>query len=189
MRFQVRYLWKNMKDSLFFIYDKLMTKDEQKVSNIEMEFISFGLINAKMSRVTTRYDPSNKIILKRIFATPINGIHVVFGGIFLLKNYERDVYKIHTYYDNSMMFLGNTMKEDLYDFVEIAVTPIKFNSIDDIKTCNYKIGNDVMCGTFIGNQANERISYNIKQKLYRMPAMDKESYIQLIKEIKNEVKE
>lgn len=176
-------------EKLFFIYDKLMTKEEQQKADINLNFVAFGIMNGIIKRVTTRRDPLMKIMMKRIFAVPQNGTSLLFGGIFSLANYERDIYKLHTYYHNSILVLGETIKEDLFDSIESGIRPIKFHSLEDIKTCNYEIGNEIVCSTFIGNQANKRIRHNTKMSEYSMPSMDKSSYIQMIKERQNEVKE
>lgn len=175
---------------LLFLYDKLMTKQEQKKLGIDLEFLAFGIMHGKLRKIVVRRDPIQKIKKDKIFAIPNNGSNIIFGGIFYLENYDRDSYKLHSYYHNSIPIVGETIREDLYDFIEVAVSPIKFRSFDDLKICNYDdLGNEIMCDTFIGNQFNKRVRFNSKEKRYIMPSMDKTSYIQMIKERQNEVKE
>ena len=175
---------------LLFLYDKLMTKQEQKKLGIDLEFLAFGIMHGKLRKIVVRRDPIQKIKKDKIFAIPNNGSNIIFGGIFYLENYDRDSYKLHSYYHNSIPIVGETIREDLYDFIEVAVSPIKFSSFDDLKICNYdSLGNEIMCDTFIGNQFNKRVGFNSKEKRYIMPSMDKTSYIQMIKERQNEVKE
>lgn len=168
-------------NKLIFVYDKLMTKTEQANANLSLEFISFAQINSKLYWLT---DGKRK----RLLLMPTKGLttNLVYGGIFLLKDYENNRHKLHSYYNNSIPYTSMTMIEDLYDFVDVQVTPIKFSSLKCIEVNNYTKGELVECSSFIGNLSNRIVKYNTKRSYYKSKGVDKEHFITLVKENVNE---
>lgn len=166
---------------LLFLYDKLMTKHEQECANLDLEFIAFGQISAKMYWL-------NDTKRKRVFAMvpPIKTTSLVYGGIFLLKDYEHNRYKLHAYYNNSMPYTDCTLIEDLYEMRTVNVIPISFGSLKDLESGKYKKGNPVECFAFFGNPVNKQIQYNAARRYYKLKGVDKDSFIKLIREQVNE---
>ena len=168
-------------DKLIFVYDKLMTAKEQALSSLDLEFIAFGQMRGKLYFL-------NDDKKRRIFALPSKGnsTKLVYGGIFLLKNYEEKQYKIHAYYNNSIAFTGETFIEDLFDMKEITVTPIKFVNLRQIEKNEYIKGEPVKCNCFIGNLSNYKIQHSKKRgRYYRIQNVDAESFVQMIKDRSN----
>lgn len=179
-----------MSDKFLFLYDKLMTAAERKKIKLNAEFIACGQMHGKMRWVVTRRI-SNKNAYKntrRIFAIPKDTTKVIYGGIFLVKEWEFERQKVHAYYHNSIPNCGHTLREDLYDFAEVGVRPIKFQQLKDLKTGRYKIGEELICGAFVGNLANGRMNYNnINEPYYSEKRIDKENFITMITEVKHEL--
>lgn len=166
-----------------------MTKGEQQKVNIPMKLVGFGIMSGKLRSVTVRREIETPYQGKkeRLFAIPEGGTRLIFGGIFEI-DYEKYAWNLHSYFHNSIPFINKTITEDLFDIVDVGIRPIKFKSFNDIKLCNYEVGNEVMCLTFIGNQANRRIQFNSRNKEYKRPGIDKENFIQMIKDKQEEYK-
>ena len=119
---------------------------------------------------------------RRIFAIPKDTVKAVYGGIFLVREWEIQRRKVHAYYCNSIPNCGHTLREDLYDFADVSIRPIKFRQLKDLKTGRYKIGNELICGVFIGNLSNGRIYYNSNNEpYYGEKRIDKNSFVKMIK--------
>lgn len=176
-----------MSDKFLFLYDKLMTASEQEKIQLPAKFIACGQMNGKMRWVITRRI-SNKNAYKntrRIFVIPKDTVKVVYGGIFLIREWELQRQKVHAYYHNSIPNCGYTLREDLYDFADVSVRPIKFSSLKDLKTGRYKIGDELICGVFIGNLSNGRMNYNSNNEpYYSEKRIDKENFIKMITEVR-----
>lgn len=167
-------------DKILFIYDKLMTAKEHDIVSLDLDFIAYGQIRGKLYFL-------NDDKKKRMFAVPSKGnsTKLVYGGIFLLKNYEEQKYKLHSYYNNSEAFTDTTFIEDLFEICEIDVTPIKFDCLSSIENGRYEKGKIIKCETFVGNTYNSKIKNSIKRgRYYRVQNVDAKSFIQMIKDRK-----
>ena len=182
--FRDRWKWR-MSDKLIFLYDKLMTRSEQKKMKIDTKFIAYGKMRGKMYRVISRWTQVGPVAkqTKRLFVIPADTTKMIYGGIFLAKDWEVTRQKFHAYYHNSMPNCGATLKEDLYAFTESDVYPIKFKSLTELQTGRYETGSPVRCGVFIGNLGNGRITYNsTHEPRYGEKRIDKDSFISMVKE-------
>lgn len=165
-------------DKLIFIYDKLMTAKEQAITSLDLKFVTYGQIKGKLYFL-------NDDKKRRHFALPHkrNSTKLVYGGIFILKNYEEQQFKLHAYYNNSEVFTGSTYIEDLFTLETIMVTPIKFNSLSDIETGKYEKREGIECECFIGNLPNKKIQNSVRRgRYYRVNNVDAKSFIQMIKD-------
>lgn len=163
-------------DELFFIYDKLLTKKEQKKIHLDLQFISFAQMQGKMYWMTD----SKK---RWIFAVPQDTSKVIYGAIFLLKDYDLHKHRIHAYYNNSIGSYGKTLKENTYDLSTVYVRPIKIPSLSSLTTGRYQIGEKIECKCFVGNLQNERMNFNSnRQRYYGVQRIDKESFLTLVEE-------
>lgn len=171
-------------DKLIFLYDELMIKELQEFLNIPTTFITYGQMNGWLYWVKTLKHLMGRKhdIKKRLFAIPKNTTRVIYGGIFLIKNWEFQCKKVHAFYHNSIPNNGATLKEDLYDIVEIGIRPIKFKRLTDLENSRYEVGNEIMCSTFIGNIGNPLILRNSHRKYYIVGKLDKNSFIQMVKD-------
>lgn len=162
---------------LLFIYDKLMEKQEQDNLSLGLEFICFGYVKAKL-----RFFNDDK--KKRLYIVPNTGksTQVTYGAIFELENYDEQRYKLFSYYNSLIPFVGLPMKEDIFIPAEIDVIPIKFTSLRDIENSQYTKGEIVKTLTFIGNPQNELIQYNNKRPYYKVNSINSNSFVQCIKD-------
>lgn len=163
---------------LMFIYDKMMTKEEQTIGNLNLKFLSYGCIKGKSCWIRDR-------ALKRIYIVPPKGLttKMVYGGIFAIQDYEENKHKLFSYYSSTSAYTGEESKWDIFAMRQMNVTPIKFNTIKDIKNCTFTTGVPIECSCFIGNPLNARIKYNSERyRYYKVPGIDIKNFIKLIKE-------
>ena len=162
---------------LFFLYDKLITNQEQTNSRLPFEFVSFAQLNSKMYWLS---DGKRR----RVFTVPPKRMttNLIYGGLFVLKDYEHNRHKLHSYYNNSMPYTGGTMIEDLYDLVNVRVTPIKFSSLKNIVDNVYVKGEAVECSSFFGNLVNKDVCYCASKPYHRQKGVDMNNFIRLIKD-------
>lgn len=144
-----------------------MLKTNQEKLNANLEFVSAGIINAKRYRLndTKKY---------RTFIIPKNTTNLIYGGIFLVRAYEEEKYKLHAWYNNSIPFTNQTMKEDLFDCQTLIITPLK--KLKPI--CNVNI--DALC--FVGNQHNDIILHSVAKPYWRIKGSDTDSFNKMINE-------
>ena len=95
-------------DKLIFLYDELMTKEYQEILRLPLKLVSLGLINAKLY-----FYNDTKIRRKFIIPNEKQSSSVVFGGLFLLKDYNEYKFHIHSFYNNEAM-LETSFVEDFY---------------------------------------------------------------------------
>ena len=168
---------KNSTDRLIFLYDDLMTHEQQEIMRLPLTFLSLGLLNARLYFC-------NDGKRKRKFAIPNqkSSSAVIFGGIFVLDDYDDYKLHIHSFYNSSSAMLGCPHQEDLYIFSPCLVTPIKAKSYDSLLKSDIEYLNKLPCEAFIGNTSNEKIQHCMSKKYYRMGFMDTNSFKTLLKE-------
>lgn len=167
-----------MSSKILFLYDKLMTKEEQTKIGIDLDFIGYGVTNAKLYF----FNDDKK---KRLFINPVKGgsIELVYGGIYKLDNYEINKHKLHSYYNNSIPFTGFSFREDIYVPEDIKVEPIIFYSLEEIEKCTYQKLDSIECFCFVGNLQNKKIQHSLSRgKYYRRFSVDARNFIKLVGE-------
>lgn len=167
----------NKTDKLIFLYDDLMVKEQQEIMRLPLKFISLGLINAKLY-----FCNDGKKKRKFIIPNYKEASSVVFGGLFLLKDYQEYKLHIHSFYSSTSAMLDAPHKEDLYVISPCVITPIKAISYDSLLRSDIEYLDRLPCETFIGNQNNEKIQHCMSKRHYRMGVMDKENFKTLLKE-------
>lgn len=163
-------------DKIIFIYDKLLTQQERDKVHLDLQFISFAQMQGKMYWFTDGKK-------RWIFAVPQDTSKVVYGALFLMKDYDLHKHRIHAYYNNSIGSIGKTLIENSFDLFNVKTRPIKFSTLSELLTGRYKIGEAVDCMCFVGNLQNPRMNFNSsRQRYYGTQRIDKESFITLIEE-------
>lgn len=168
-------------DKLLFIYDDLMTLRVQTLTSIPIQLITPAQLSAKMYWVTDTKK-------KRPFLIPESGVStkIVYGGVFLLKEYEHFQHKLHSYYNNSIPFTTRTIKEDLFDLQVVKPRPIRFSGLKELQRCKYEIGEEVDCECFVGNGANHLIWHCMqRRKYYKLKNINATAFIEMVKENMN----
>ena len=155
-------------DRIIFLYDELMTKEYQEIIRLPLTFVSLGLIHGKLYF----FNDSKKD----------NSSAIVFGGLFVLKNYEDYKLHLHSFYNSSSALLDKPHKEDNFIFSPINIYPIKATSYDDLLKSKIEYLDKISCEGFIGNIENEKIKRSITHRYYKLGVMDKENFQTLLKE-------
>lgn len=163
-------------DKLIFLYDELMTKEYQEVLRLPLKLVSLGLINAKLY-----FYNDTKQRRKFIIPNEKQSSSIVFGGLFLLENYNEYKFHIHSFYNNEAI-LETSFIEDFYKLSPVQVTPIKAKTYEDLLRSNIEYLDRLECETFIGNLNNKKIIHSITHRHYKMGAMDTQNFKQLLKE-------
>lgn len=163
-------------DKLIFLYDELMTKEYQEVLRLPLKLVSLGLINAKLY-----FYNDTKQRRKFIIPNEKQSSSIVFGGLFLLKDYNEYKFHIHSFYNNEAM-LETSFIEDFYVLSRVQVTPIKAKTYKDLLRSNIEYLDRLECEAFIGNLNNKKILHSITHRHYKMGAMDTTNFKQLLKE-------
>lgn len=168
-------------DKLLFIYDKLMTADEQSLINVPLRLVSFAQMQARMYQV-------NDTKKKRLLAFPKPGVStkVVYGGLFLLRDFEFHQHKLHSYYYSCTPFTGIEAVEDMFVMKDVTVRPIRFQNLASLAASNYEVGECVSCAAFVGNARNKKIQNSLKKKYWTAKNIDKGSFIKMVKESQGE---
>ena len=163
---------------LLFLYDKLMTEDEQKKLRLDLDFVGYGEVNAKLYF----FNDDKK---KRLFINPVKGgsTELVYGGIFRLDDYSVNQHKLHSYYNSSVPFAGYSFREDIFVPQIIEVKPIIFSDLRDIEKCIYGRLKSIECLSFVGNLQNKKIKNSISRgRYYRVHSVDARNFIKLVGE-------
>lgn len=163
-------------DKLIFLYDELMTKEYQEVLRLPLKLVSLGLINAKLY-----FYNDTKQRRKFIIPNEKQSSSIVFGGLFLLENYNEYKLHIHSFYNNEAI-LEASFIEDFYKLSPVQVTPIKAKTYEDLLRSNIEYLDRLECEAFIGNLNNKKILHSITHRHYKMGAMDTQNFKQLLKE-------
>lgn len=163
--------------ALVFIYDTMMLKEQQKILEVNMQFVSFAYAKGKLYNISKRKKMERFVLTNRT-----KTLEVVYGAIFLVSNWEWDKMKLCSFYSNSIPYSGETLDSDLFDLVSINVVPIKFNSIEEFVNLEYKVLEPIDCLAFVENKENEyvkkRANFRYKSKYY-----DKSSFYKKIIEL------
>lgn len=165
-------------DRIIFLYDELMTKEYQEIIRLPLTFLSLGLFRGKL------YFFNDSKRIRKFIIPKDNSTSVVFGGLFLLKDYEDYKLHLHSFYNSSSALLDKPHKEDNFIFSPLNITPIKAPSYGDLLRSNIEYLPEMPCEGFIGNVQNEKIQRSIKKRYYKMGVMDTESFKTLLSEVK-----
>ena len=163
-------------DRIVFLYDELMTKEYQEIMRLPLTFISLGLIHGKLYF----FNDSKKY--RKFIIPKDNSSAIVFGGLFVIKDYEDYKLHLHSFYNSSSALLDKPHKEDNFIFSPLNIYPIKATSYDDLLKSKIEYLDKISCEGFIGNIENEKIKRSITHRYYKLGVMDKENFQTLLKE-------
>lgn len=164
---------------IIFLYDELMTFRERQLSNLlQMKLLTYAQMHGKLYW----FNDGKK---KRIFAMPVKSksTKVVFGALFEVKDYELLKHKLHSYYYDASVFVGEPTQNDLYTLTSTIAYPIKFDSLSGLQRQRYTKGSPIECEFFAGNLQNKLINKN-HTKYHKLSGVDVDSFVTLIKETK-----
>lgn len=146
---------------------------------IPLKFITFAYVKGKMYR---GYRNQGTFIAhgKREY-----GNDVVYGGIFLLEDFDFYIRILDAYGACSLSTLGRNHKLDLLHRHTVSATPISFSSIEDFSRLKYEEREEINVQTYLGNPTHLKINKRLIEvnASYRIvDGFDKKHFKQLIQE-------
>lgn len=160
---------------IIFLYDNLQLKSRQAYLGIDMEFVGFAVINAKLYFFNDSKQKKKVIV-------PSDNIHLVFGSLYRIPNYEEVEHKLHSLHYSALPFCGYESDSDIYVLRKVKSTLIAFNSLSDLYENKFKRLKEVECDAFVCNENNKIIKHSLSKRYYRLYKSADESFIERIKE-------
>lgn len=142
-------------NNLLFLHNELMNPDiYHNKLRIPLEFICFGITDGKMY---SHFGNESTFILPE-GGTKDWGNTKIYGGIFLLSNFDFYIDLLDAYHACSMSKLRRNHIRDIHHRVEMPVTPIYFNTLSDLSRLKYREGREIPITTYVGNLNHPKIN-------------------------------
>lgn len=169
--------------NLIFLYNKLMNPEVFTSMQIPLEFIAFGMVDAKM--YSQSYDDANFIV--PLDANKKWGNSKVYGALYILKDVQFYLGILDAYHACSFDKLRRNHIMDIHHRHELDVTPIFYNSLDDLSRLKYREGTTITAVGYMGNTKHPRIERRISSTMSRRvidgidPYNYKKQYMEVLK--------
>lgn len=147
-----------MNSPLIFLTNRLLNPSYHKQMHLPLEFIAFGITEGRMYKHfrNTGY-----------FVVPIDTLHrwgnsVVYGGLFLCPDIDFYLRVFDAYFLCSLSTLGKNHIKDKHHRIITKVTPIYFNTLEELSRLQYREGETpISAFMYIGNIHNPELSHRI----------------------------
>lgn len=149
-----------MRISLIFLSNELQDPRWQRDFRLPLEFISFGFIRGKLFR----HMRHNSTFVHVGDTKSVWGNDVVYGGIFLLRDFDFYIRTLDAYHLCSRSTLMRNHGNDLHHRVALAATPIVFHSMEDFCSLKYEERESIDVITYIGNPTNPKIIQRLRKR-------------------------
>lgn len=171
-------------DKLIFLHNELMSLEVQKEMKLPLRFITFAIAEGKMYK--HYHNPSNFIV--DLNETKRWGNEVIYGALFLCKDFEFYSTILDAYHVCSMSTMSVNHTNDLHHRKEVEVRPISFASLEDLSRLKYTERTPVTAQIYKGNTKHPKISSRINaNNPYRIvDGIDAEHFKELYWEVKDE---
>ena len=156
----------NRHSNLIFISNELIDPDLYKKLNIPLEFITFAHTDGEMY---SHFKNNGVFFLPHNWGIRKSwGNTKVYVAVFLLKDYFFYVDLLDAYHACSKNKLTYNHINDIHHRVQVSVTPIKFNTIDELSSLRYREGQEVDVVSYVGNTKHPKIKQRLTtQNNYR----------------------
>ncbi len=150
-------------ESLVFLTNRLQNPQVYKAMNLPLEFITFGIAEGKMYAHLYR---------KGAFVVPPDvrnrwGNSVVYGGLFHCPDLWYYLRVLDAYMACSKTTLGMNHPRDMHHRIIKDVTPIRFNTLDELARLKYREGTQpFQAHTYEGNLQHP----SVHRRVYANPA-------------------
>lgn len=163
-----------------FISNEILGVEKRTQLRIPMTFISFGIIEGKMYR---HFRNRGTFIVKDEGNW---GNRVVYGGIFAISEFNFYISLLDAYHQCSMSTFRFNHNKDVHHRSIEEVTPIHFNSIDELERLQYRENSPINAHVYLGNKNHPKIKQRFNKKTsYRIIDGVDEHFIELYREVKN----
>lgn len=168
--------------SLLFLSNELINPHQRKLFNVPLEFIGFAYVKGKMYK---HYNSKN------VFTIPIDvsktrawGNNLIYGGLYILKDYDFYIQILDAYHSCSMYNLFRNHNKDIHHRVETVATPISFNTLNELSRLLYKELNEVEVVTYFGNTTHPKIKQRVTTDRFRITdGIDAQNFRSLWEEV------
>jgi len=166
---------------LLFFANKIQSPSFRQKINIPLEFISFGIIEGK----TYRYFENKDNFVIPTDSNKKWGNSVVYGSLFLCKDFDFYGRILDSYHLCSMSTLLRNHINDINHRVEVNVTPIYFDTLDELERLKYREGKEIKAQTYLSNTNHPKIKRRISGvNTYRIyDGINAESFKELFWEV------
>ena len=152
-------------NNLLFIYNELMDYDVYYDMKLPLEFICFGITDGKMYK----HFRNNSIFILPLGNDKLWGNSKIYGALFLCRDINFYINILDAYHACSKDKLRRNHIKDIHHREEVLVTPIYFNTLDDLSRLKYREGNEVIATTYFGNPNHPKIKQRfVTTKNYRI---------------------
>ena len=140
---------------LLFISDKLLDPDYRELSRLPVEFVCFAHTDGKMYRIN-----GNTVVAKGVGS---HGNSVVYGAIFALNDEYYHIRTLDALFNCSLSGLGKNHSLDMQHRRRELVTPIQFNSIDELSRLMYRELEPIEVEMYVANNTHPTIQKRIER--------------------------
>lgn len=166
-------------DRLLFLSNELCSPSWQREMRLPLEFITFAHIKGKMYK---HFRNNGSFVLE---SKKKWGNDVVYGGIFLLKDFDFYIRILDAYQLCSLSSLYRNHKLDIHHRITTEATPISFSTVDEFERLMYKEREAIRVQTYVGNPNHPKIKQRLNKTVsYRIyDGIDKKHFRELIREV------
>lgn len=171
-----------MKNSeLIFLSNELLDEEVRKFIKVPMEFITFAITDGKMY---SHYN-NNGVFFIQNGRDKNWGNTKVYGVVFLVKDYFFYSDLLDAYHVCSFNKIKRNHIRDIHHRVSIDVTPIKFDTIDELNRLQYREAKSIKVVSYIGNTNHPNINKRfLTTKNYRkVNGVNEKPFIKLYREV------
>lgn len=152
-------------DKLIFLSNELQNPSHQNELKIPLEFITFGITEGRMYKHFR--NQSNFII--PVDALKRWGNDVVYGGLFLCKDFDFYARLLDAYHVCSKSTLLRNHDKDIHHRIEVDVRPIYFETLEELASLKYREGEPIKAQTYLGNLKHPKITQRLDKTVsYRI---------------------
>lgn len=167
---------------LIFLSNVMQAPDWIREAKIPLEFVSFAYTEGRMY---THYQRVDTFICKE-HTTRRHGNSIVYGGLYLLKDFDFYIRLLDAYQVCSLSTLFKNHDNDLHFRKVVSVTPIHFTSQEQFERLLYKEEESVPAYAYFGNPTHPKIKQRIVTTnfhSYRISdGVDKTNFLKLLRE-------
>ena len=171
-------------DKLIFLSSKILTSSTHKKLKIPLVFVSFAFIEGKLYK----YKKAPYLNMPLGYNKNRDN-RVIYGALYFCKDFDFYSNQLDAFHSCSASKLGVNHPYDLCHRVEMPVTPIKFDTIDQFTRLMYQEKPEIMAEVYIGNTKHPKIKKYTSTKFYHAKiksGVDREQFIKLFMEVSKE---
>lgn len=142
-----------------FIYNDILRKEIQDKMRLQPIREEIATVEGKIYIVSR-----TPVLLHTKDIARNRGNRRVFGAILTFEDSdaERVIQILDAYHGSSQSRVGLSSPYDLMYRTTIKAFPLKFESIQELETFNYKTKKEVDCIVYMGNLQHERVPFEVK---------------------------